>query len=162
LAEGDALITRQPGLWLAVRTADCYPVILADPVRRALAVVHAGWRGAAAEVVARALALLESRYGSRAADLVVAVGPGIGGCCYEVGPEIAAQLSRWTGPDSAGRRLDLAAVLVRQLIERGVPESGIEVAGLCTFCRPGEFHSYRRDGAAGRMISAAAVRDGKN
>jgi YfiH family protein len=156
LGEGDALITGKPGLWLSVRTADCYPVILADREHRAVAVVHAGWRGAAGEIVLRAFGAMRERFGSCPENTVAAIGPGIGGCCYEVGAEVAEQLEKWA-PVSR-RKVDLSRVLVAQLESVGVLRSGIEVAGRCTYCDDAEFHSYRRErDLAGRMVSAAGV-----
>jgi hypothetical protein len=87
--QGDALLTSQPGLLLAVQTADCVPILLADPARRAVAAVHAGWRGTLARVVAKTVGRMRLEFGTRPADIVAAIGPAIGRCCYEVGPEVA-------------------------------------------------------------------------
>ena len=151
--EGDALLTDQPGLPVSVRTADCYPILLAcGGERKAVAVVHAGWRGTAGQVVARAIARLHSEYGIRPHDIYAAIGPGIGACCYQVGAEVARRFGR----DAAGK-LDLAAENRRQLVAAGVAQDRIDVLGGCTYCDP-VYHSYRRDGqAAGRMISYAAL-----
>ncbi|HKO05101.1 MAG TPA: peptidoglycan editing factor PgeF [Candidatus Acidoferrales bacterium] len=86
---GDALITRTPGLLLAVRTADCVPLLLADRRSRAVASVHAGWRGTLARVAEKTLGRMKMEFDTRAEDVVAALGPAIGGCCYEVGPEVA-------------------------------------------------------------------------
>src|SRR5579872_3178802 len=102
--EGDALITDRAGLGVSVRTADCYPILLADPVARAVAAVHAGWRGTAARVVQETIASMRREFGTQPANLFAAIGPGIGQCCYEVGEEVARQFGR----ESAGR-IDLAA-----------------------------------------------------
>jgi polyphenol oxidase len=151
LGEGDALLEDTPGNAVAVKTADCIPILLADDRTRAVAAVHAGWRGTVAGIAARAVEAMRARFGAHPADLRAAIGPGIGACCYEVGPEVAAQFGR------EGRvRIDLAAENRRQLEEAGVP--WIAVAGMCTMCNP-EFHSFRRDGeAAGRMYSFAGLR----
>jgi YfiH family protein len=85
----DAIITRQPGLLLAVQTADCVPILLADTARRAIAAVHAGWRGTLARVAAKTLGRMRQEFGTRPEDIVAALGPSIGRCCYEVGPEVA-------------------------------------------------------------------------
>jgi YfiH family protein len=157
LGEGDSLITNRPGLWLGVRTADCYPVILADAENRAVAVVHAGWRGAAGEIVLRTLDAMRAQYGTRSEHVVAAIGPGIGGCCYEVGPEVAARFERWARVSNG--KLDLTQVLVAQVRSAGLLHSQVDQAGLCTFCDAVQFHSYRRDGEiAGRMVAAAAMR----
>jgi YfiH family protein len=85
---GDALITRTPGLLLAVGTADCVPILLADPRQRAVAAIHAGWRGTLARITEKTLGRMQMSFGTRPADIVAVVGPAIGGCCYEVGPEV--------------------------------------------------------------------------
>jgi YfiH family protein len=89
LLQGDALLTSQPGLLLAVQTADCVPILLVDTARRAAAAVHAGWRGTLARVVAKTVGRMRLEFGTRPADIVAAIGPSIGRCCYEVGPEVA-------------------------------------------------------------------------
>lgn len=90
---GDALITRESGLLLAVQTADCVPVLLADPKRRAIAAIHAGWRGTLARIVAKTVGRMHMEFGSQPADICAALGPSIARCSYEVGPEVAAQFS---------------------------------------------------------------------
>jgi YfiH family protein len=85
---GDALITRAPGLLVAVQTADCVPILLADPRRRVVAAVHAGWRGTLKRIVAKTLGRMRMFHGTKPADVLAALGPGIGACCYEVGPEV--------------------------------------------------------------------------
>lgn len=86
---GDALVTRTPGLLLAVQTADCVPILLADARHRAVAAVHAGWRGTLARIAEKTLGRMRMEFDTRAEDVVAALGPAIGGCCYEVGPEVA-------------------------------------------------------------------------
>jgi len=147
--EGDALVTARDGVPVSVRTADCYPLLLADGRNRAVAAVHAGWRGTAAHIVVRALEEMHRLYGTEATDVYAAIGPGIGACCYEVGAEVARQF----GLEHAGR-IDLAAINRRQLLDAGVAEHRIDVLGGCTKCDAHLFHSYRRDQlAAGRMVS---------
>jgi purine-nucleoside/S-methyl-5'-thioadenosine phosphorylase / adenosine deaminase len=89
LLQGDALLSRQPGLLLAVQAADCVPILLVDRRRRAVAAVHAGWRGTLARVVEKALGRMRLEFGTRPGDVVAALGPAVGRCCYEVGPEVA-------------------------------------------------------------------------
>ena len=147
--EGDALLTRSPGVLLSVRTADCYPILLADTRDRAAAAVHAGWRGTAGGIVVRTIARMRAQFGTSPADIVAAIGPGIGMCCYEVGAEVAQLF----GLEGAGH-IDLAAANRRQLIDAGVPEPHIDVFGGCTFCDAAHFYSFRREREqAGRMIS---------
>jgi polyphenol oxidase len=88
---GDGLITDKPGLLLGIQTADCLPIILVDPKRRAVGVFHAGWRGTVKRIVEKGVGEMRRRFGSRARDLRAAIGPGIHGCCYEVGPEVRDQ-----------------------------------------------------------------------
>jgi polyphenol oxidase len=164
LGEGDALLENSPGSVVAVRTADCIPVLLVDERRRAVAAVHAGWRGTVARIVPHAVAAMERYFGTRAGDLHAAIGPGIGKCCYEVGLDVAARLEGREpgGPEVGGQgraHIDLAAANRRQLEEVGVTPGRIYASNLCTMCRPEEFHSFRRDKeAAGRMYSFVGIR----
>jgi YfiH family protein len=130
----DGQATAQAGLTPLVQVADCLPVALAGD--GAVAMLHCGWRGLAAGIVARGVEAV----GATAA----AIGPGIGGCCYEVGEQVLARFE-WLGEGIAsGRMLDLAAVATRLLERTGVAE--IETAGICTSCEPELFFSHRRDG----------------
>ena len=147
--EGDALITRSTGLAVSVRTADCFPILLADVETQAVAAVHAGWRGTASRIVQAAIARMQAEYGSDPRNIRAAIGPGIGGCCYEVGADVARQFGM-----SHGGKLDLAVENRRQLIEAGLLPEHIDQVGGCTFCNETKFFSWRRDHeAAGRMIS---------
>jgi YfiH family protein len=154
LGEGDALLENTPGSVVAVKTADCIPILLIDERLQAVAAVHAGWRGTAARIAAGAANAMRQRFGTRAADLHAAIGPGIGKCCYEVGPEVAAQFG------GQGRaHVDLAGENRRQLEEIGVTPARIYASNLCTMCRGEEFHSFRRDkDASGRLHSFAGIR----
>ena len=155
---GDAGIAEQPGMIVGIETADCLPVLLADPRRRVVAAAHAGWRGTAAGIARKALDSLIAD-GSRAEDIVAALGPGIGPCCYEVGPELVPQFGAggeaFFTPGKGDRlRLDVRAANVRQLRDGGVPEAQIASVADCTFHEADSYHSYRREGqGGGRMIS---------
>jgi polyphenol oxidase len=153
LGQGDALLENTPGSVVAVKTADCIPLLLVDQRRRAVAAVHAGWRGTAARIVTGAIVAMRERFGTEPADLHAAIGPGIGKCCYEVGPEVAAQFGE------QGRvHLDLPAINRAQLLEAGVTPERIYASNLCTMCRAEEFESFRRDGeAAGRLYSFIGI-----
>ncbi len=155
LGHGDALLENAPGAVVAVKTADCIPILLVDPRRRAVAAVHAGWRGTAAGIAQRAITEMRSRFGTEPSNLEAAIGPGIGECCYEVGPEVSAQFG------GQGRtRLDLPGINRRQLIAAGVTPGRIYASNLCTMCLPAEFHSFRRDkDAAGRLYSFIGLRN---
>lgn len=170
---GDALVTTDPSVALVVQAADCVPLLLADRRSGAVAAVHAGWRGTAARAAVAAIDALEAA-GARAADLVVALGPSIGPCCYQVGTEVRdgfvaaghhpGDLLRWFGPDEGDRlRLDLWQANVDALVERGVPPSAVHVAGLCTAHDPHTFFSYRREGAStGRLAGVIRAASGSS
>ena len=158
--EADIAIASDQTVAVSVRAADCVPLLIADRRSGAVAAVHAGWKGTAAGAALAAVDALEEAYGSRRHDLIAAIGPSIGPCCYEVGPELAVHFSaypdaqRWFSGDSRPR-LDLWKATRDQLARAGVPEAAIHVCGLCTFDHTALFHSYRRDGAgAGRLVAA--------
>ena len=149
IGEGDAIITRDPGVAVSVRTADCFPILLVDRDTRAVAAIHAGWRGTAAGIVTSTLGRMENEFGTDPRNVFAAIGPGIGACCYDVGIEVAQQF----GKSDAGK-LNLAVENRNQLIAAGVEPDRIEHIGGCTFCHPAQFFSWRRDhDSAGRMVS---------
>lgn len=163
---GDALVTTERGLVLAVATADCVPLVLVDAEAGALAAVHAGWRGTAARVVDAALDALEVR-GARLSRLHALFGPSVSRDAYEVGPEVVAALdgSLPVGAVSPGRgdrsQLDVAACNEAALLRRGVRPERIARPRLCTFGEPARFASYRRDGArAGRTFTGGVLGEG--
>jgi YfiH family protein len=160
--EGDALVTRERVLVLGVNVADCVPILLCDPVSGLVGAAHAGWRGTVAGVLRSTIAVL-NRLGARPDDLHVGLGPSIGPCCFEVGPEVVetfragdpcADRSIIEGPRA---RIDLIDANRRQALEAGVPAGRIAAAGLCTVCHPDLLESYRRSrGAPGRMTGLIA------
>ena len=153
LAEGDALITDRPGITLSIRTADCLPILMGDRRNRAVAAVHAGWRGVSLEIVPKTVKAMADRFGTRLEDLVVAIGPGIGGCCFEVGPDVAVKFGL-----SGRAKVDLAETISRQLRRNDGTVGQIATANLCTMCGSELFHSYRRDREqAGRMVTTIRV-----
>jgi YfiH family protein len=159
-AEGDALISNEAGVTVGVRTADCVPILLVDQETRAIAAVHAGWRGTAAEIVLHAVEDLQTEFGANAAHLHAAIGPSIRACCYEVGRDVAEQFRpifpEWESlhGEETCTMLDLVEANRRILVGSGVPDSQIYDCGLCTVCCPEEFHSYRRDPQdRGRMVA---------
>jgi YfiH family protein len=147
---------------LTIRVADCVPLLIADRQTGAVAAVHAGWRGTARGIVARAVARLQRTFGSNPENLVAGLGPSIGPCCYQVGSELEQAFSDAGWSDDArarcfvhdrDTRLDLWSANADQLREAGVPADSIHIAGLCTACHPDLFDSYRRDGAGtGRLV----------
>jgi len=155
LGDGDALVENTPGMLIAVKTADCIPLLVADPVHRAVAAVHAGWRGSAKNISARAVTAMEAKFGTRPEHLHVAIGPGIGKCCYEVGSEVAGEFGLCDSTQPV--HLDLGEINRRQLAACGVDPSHIYLSGLCTMCDQ-DFHSFRRDKQqAGRMLSVVGI-----
>jgi polyphenol oxidase len=156
--EGDAATANGPGLLLAIETADCLPILVVDPPRRAVAAVHAGWRGTAKGIARRAVETMVDS-GSRPLDLLVAIGPGIGPCCYEVGDELRASFGRggeeFFRTGRSGRpHLDLRAANKAQLLEAGIPAGQTYDIDDCTHCQADLYHSYRREGqGGGRMTS---------
>ncbi len=160
----DGLVTATPGLALAVHAADCVPVLLADPRRRVVSAVHAGWKGAAAGIALEAVRTLADRFESHPEDLLIAIGPSIGVCHYEVDGPVFERYRDWPWRDEVFARnargrwqLDLQAVNRRQLEDAGVPAAQIDVLAYCTFDRPDLFFSYRRDRETGRMGSVIAL-----
>lgn len=160
--EGDAAITSLAGVLLSVQTADCVPILLSDLRARAVAAIHAGWRGTAAHIVEMAVRELERQYSVAPRDVVAAIGPHIGPCCYEIGEEVVESIQdsfaierrpEWTRP-----HLNLAEANRRQLSIAGVPEEQIEISSLCTRCREDLFFSYRREGTrTGHMLSIIGI-----
>lgn len=164
----DILVTNDLSRALTVRVADCVPVLLADPVSGAVAAAHAGWRGTAAGAVSVAVGALARTYGSRPADLLVAVGPSIGPCCYEVGREVLdafqrqqSHAARWFSPRPHGRfHLDLWQATRDQLQQSGVAPEHISIARLCTATHRDWFFSYRVEGeATGRLVAVIRPRE---
>jgi polyphenol oxidase len=162
----DGLVTAEPGLYLFMTFADCVPVLFYDPVRQVAGLVHAGWKGTVSGAAREALRTAMANFGSRPEDVLVGIGPSIGPCCYEVGSEVAdAASAAFPGCDGllaeadGSRRLDLWRANAHQLVEMGVPEEQIEVAGLCTSCRTDLFFSHRREkGKTGRIGAVIGLR----
>ena len=166
IGAGDALLTVTTGHPLAIFTADCLAVILVDPVARALAVAHAGWRGTVGGILGRLVGTLVARFGVRPDRLLVAIGPSIGPCCYEVDEPVVGPLraafpaasERWIHPLGPGKwSLDLWQANADQLVERGVRPDAILNARLCTGCRRDLFFSYRKEGPGLRLAALAAL-----
>lgn len=191
-ARADASIANRPGLLLAVQTADCVPILLIDTKNRAVASVHAGWRGTLQRIVTKAIGRMQMQFKTEPADLLAAIGPAIGGCCYEVGTEVAAAFAaqfpnaseffdelrtgdepnplQWMNMMPPGHQpppkkvlLDLRRANRSQLLEAGLPGRNIFVSDLCTGCRTDLLFSYRKEGSqSGRMMSVVGIRSGRN
>ena len=160
----DGIASDDDSVALAVRVADCAPLLIADTTRPVVAAVHAGWRGTLQGIAGAAVASLEKEFGSRADQLVAAIGPCLGACCGEMGPEVVEmfrqagyrddQLARWFEAGPSGKpHFDLWTANREQLEGAGLRPAAIFMAGLCTRSHPDVFHSYRAEGAnAGRML----------
>ena len=165
----DAFVTNLPGVAIGVRTADCIPVLLYDPVKRVVAAVHAGWKGTVLHISQKAIGLMSQRFGSSPADVRAVLGPGIGPESFQVGEEVAEHFKNagvpigeiWSfhgagdgSPMSGGHHIDLWKANQWLLEQAGVPKENIQVAGIDTFTT-GEFFSARREGVqCGRIINA--------
>jgi YfiH family protein len=160
--EGDAAITSLEGVLLGVQTADCVPILLADSENRAVAAVHAGWRGTVSRIAEATVSRLVAKFGVRSNSLAVAIGPHIGVCCYEVGEEVADAIGdpglierrpEWPRP-----HLNLGEANRRQLVRAGVPEEQIDISSMCTRCRADLFFSFRREGKrTGHLLSVIGI-----
>lgn len=147
----DGHLTRAPGVLLTVSVADCVPVYVVDAANRAVALVHAGWRGLAAGIVERALDRLRSWRGDATEEIWLHCGPSICGTCYEVGPEVHVAVHPGVEPPSHPKPIDLRAAIAQRLRGRGVPAERVTVSAHCTRCGPGEFFSHRAGSAARQM-----------
>jgi YfiH family protein len=165
--EADILVSNNPEIVIAVRAADCVPALIGDPRTGAVGAVHAGWRGTAAGAAVAAVESLIGEFDVNPADLVVAIGPSIGPCCYEVGVELVdtfvtsgharQDVNRWfrTPPGAVKPRLDTWASNRDQLIGVGVRQENIHLSGLCTACNLEFFPSFRAEKKrAGRIAGA--------
>ena len=167
--KGDGLVTNIENVALAIKTADCFPILIVDPIRKAICAVHSGWRGTLSRILPGAIDEMVRRYQSDPARLMVALGPGIRECCFEVGEEVArmfkeaypGESTARTRPDVPGKYLvNLAGVLKTQLTQAGIPPENQHDSGMCTCCNTREFFSLRAEGAAaGRMISVIALEE---
>lgn len=159
--ECDGIITNQPDVMIGICVADCIPILLLDPVRRVVAALHAGWKGTAAGIARKGVEAFVKLFNSDPRDIMAAVGPGIGQCCYEVDAPVMEAFAKggqdtalFTRESGEGKyRFDLSAANHHQLMWAGVPEANIESANLCVSCNKDLFFSYRRDGGeTGRQM----------
>jgi YfiH family protein len=160
----DGLVTRDPGVMLAIHCADCVPLLLADQRRGAVAALHTGWRGTAAGAAQAAVKAFRDIFGSAPRDLIAAIGPAIGPCCYEVDAPVYDRFAPWAwrdqvfAPARPGHwRLDLWAANRHQLLAAGLAPSAITSANLCTADHRTLFYSHRRDGRTGHMAALIAA-----
>jgi polyphenol oxidase len=185
---GDGSATNAPGVLLAIQTADCVPILLVDPKKRAVAGVHAGWRGTLARITQKAVGRMQFEFGSNPSDLLAAIGPSIGPCCYEVGADFVTKFTaqfadaadyfdearsgeepnplQWLNmmppghqPPPKNVHLDLRKANRSQLLAAGVRPQNIFTSDLCTACRSDLLFSYRKEGPlSGRLLSVIGIR----
>jgi YfiH family protein len=156
----DILITQTPGILLVSFYADCVPVLLADPVRRAVGMAHCGWQGTLAGAARFAVQAMSQAFGSAPSDLVAVLGPSIGPCCYEVSAQLARRFQEAFGADAVlGKQLDLRLANRRLLAKTGLSSAAIHTAPWCTSCQQDLFFSHRASGGrTGRMAALIGVR----
>ena len=165
--ETDALITNEPDVPLMLFFADCTPILLADPVRRAVGLAHGGWKGTLRSIAAKTVAAMQREFGCLPENMLAAIGPSIGSCCYQVGSEVAAQFeaafpgfaSQILLKEADNIRLDLQRANTLQLQEAGLRVSNIAASHVCTACNNSQFFSYRADkGKTGRIAAIIGVK----
>lgn len=157
----DALMTNVPGLYLSILVADCVPILMYDPESRAVAAVHAGWKGSAEEIASVTIERLRKEFGSLPGHVVAFIGPSAGSCCYEVGREVALRFNHDVREERGGRTfLNLKLENRNQLLKAGLSNGNIETENSCTVCSPGIYHSYRREGKqSGRMMAIIGLKE---
>ena len=172
--EADVIVSNDPDVAIGVRVADCAPVLIADRRLGVVAAAHAGWRGTVLGAAPKAVAALQEQFGSDPHDLIAAIGPCLGPCCGEVGPEVVDafrsaghspdDVARWLEPGKGDRFvLDLTGANVDQLVAAGLRRDQVYQAGICTKSHSDVLHSYRADGPnAGRMAGVIRARREKN
>ena len=157
---GDALITDQPGTFLTIFTADCLPVIIIDPNRRAIGISHAGWKGTLLRIVAKTVSAMTQAYGSDPSSLLIGMGPRIGPCCFEVDQDVWGQIESnldykegvLVRKQGGKGWISLAQLNRIQLLSAGIKPENIADTELCTRCHPNLFHSYRRNKIKGQNM----------
>jgi len=164
--EADAIVTAETGVAIGVMTADCQPILLYDPVNRAIGAVHAGWKGTALGIVVETVQEMHRRYGTNPEELIASTGPCIGPCCYKVGWNVLEEYMRkhreadcFTEKD--GLRMDINTANIIQLTLIGLKKENISNDMVCTSCNSDLFFSYRKDGGrTGRQLSFIMLNDG--
>jgi hypothetical protein len=162
----DALITNIPNICIFIRTADCVPILLYDPVEKAAATIHSGWKSTIQEISKHTIELMQKEFGTNPENLIAGIGPSIGPTVYEVGVEVYEQFKNQYGDNfispinkSDKALLNLWEINKQILINSGVPENQIEIAEICTYSNPELFYSARRDGVkTGRLATGIMLK----
>lgn len=163
----DAIVTSRTNLAVCIKTADCVPLFFVDRAKKVIAVIHAGWKGTALQISAKVIRLMQKQFGSQPADILAAIGPSIGLCCYEV-DAIASDAFRQhknhelflhPGKRKGKWMLDLVLANRTQILACGVPDANIEESGFCTVCHQDSFFSHRGSGGiTGRQINFMMIK----
>ena len=161
--QADAQVSDVAGVALGILTADCVPILLyADDVR-AVGAVHAGWKGTRDNILAKTIVKMQEYYGVKIESMIACIGPAIGGCCYEVGEDVAKEFGGYEQcleeKDGEKFMLDLKSINYAQLIASGFEPRQIEMSEICTSCQNNDYFSYRaEDGCSGRFMSCIALK----
>ncbi len=157
--EADATITNTPNIFLGIQTADCIPILVVDQRRKVIAAIHAGRRGTALRITRRVLKKMKEEFGSSPEDLIIALGPSIGPCCYEIDDKVfRPEWKPFTTFLGGGKmRISLPQINRDQMKEEGIKEEQIFSIDLCTCCHTDLFFSYRREGRTGRQLSLIGI-----
>ena len=168
IQSADSLITNEPGIWLTAFYADCVPLYFVDPVKRAIGLAHAGWKGTVMEIAAETVKAMEYTYECRPEDILASIGPSIGVCCYEVDEKVMERVKpiygqqadpeeakkAYSSLDNGKYMLDLKEINRHIMIKAGILPMNIELSEWCTSCHTDLFFSHRKEqGATGRMVS---------
>jgi YfiH family protein len=155
--DGDALATVQRDHALVIQVADCQPVLIVDPVRKAVANVHSGWRGSIGNILGRTIDALVKRLGCRPQDMIAAIGPSLGPCCAQFINYRKEIPPRYWKYRRAGDLFDFWRLSIDQLVDAGVPHEAVSVAGICTRCNQHMFFSYRGRKNTGRFAAVIGI-----
>jgi YfiH family protein len=157
--EYDAMITDTPDMILGIKTADCIPILIVDRKKRVIAAIHAGRRGTSLQITKKVLRKMEEKFGCLPEELLIALGPSIGSCCYEIDEKVF--LRDWepfSVPKGNGKwMVDLSEINITQMKEEGIKEKQISRIDLCTSCYTDLFFSYRKGGQTGRQLSFIGI-----
>ena len=157
--EYDALVTNVPNTFLGIRTADCLPIFVVDPEKKVIAAVHSGRQGTSLHIAAKVVEVMHKEFGSSVHDLLVALGPGIGLCCYEIDEKVF--VSEWepfaTHKGNGKWNVDLARMNIHLMEKQGISEEQVFWIDLCTHCHHDLFFSYRKEGKTGRQLSFIGI-----
>jgi YfiH family protein len=167
--EYDGIITDQTGIAVGVKTADCVPILIVDKIKRIIGVVHAGWRGTALKIAAKAVMRFREDFSSETGDMVAAIGPSIGPCCYQVDEQVYRAMEHggaepYFGPCEENGRwmLDLPSLNRQHLVEAGLSAESVGMSGLCTACLPDLFYSHRGEsGRTGRQLNFLMLQENR-